>query len=326
MVLRYFRRHASSTYLLELKMSTDKAVEFRSGSDTCSGVLTMPEGAKGDVPLVIMAGGWCYTKEIVMPHYSRFFNDIGCATLRFDYRCFGESTGMPRQHINPWEQIEDYRNALTYAEGLKGIDHKRTGIWGISYSGGHVLVVAGIDSRPAFAISTIPVVDGFQTMRRCHGETRFAKLNVLINADRANRFTGAEPAYMPMSPEKESDELTSWPVPHVYAGFKGIQANEAPRHEHRNTISSVELLLQYVVKPYAQRITETPVMMTLAHADNITSADLEVEAYNAIACPTKAFASVKGVDHMSLYTNRDHLAKVGRVQSKWLKEIISQGD
>ena len=276
-------------------MSTDKAVEFRSGSDTCSGVLTMPEGAKGDVPLVIMAGGWCYTKEIVMPHYSRFFNDIGCATLRFDYRCFGESTGMPRQHINPWEQIEDYRNALTYAEGLKGIDHKRTGIWGISYSGGHVLVVAGIDSRPAFAISTIPVVDGFQTMRRCHGETRFA-------------------------------ELTSWPFPHVYAGFKGIQANEAPRHEHRNTISSVELLLQYVVKPYAQRITETPVMMTLAHADNITSADLEVEAYNAIACPTKAFASVKGVDHMSLYTNRDHLAKVGRVQSKWLKEIISQGE
>ena len=117
----------------------------------------MPDGATGDVPLVIMAGGWCYTKEIVMPHYSRFFNDIGCATLRFDYRCFGESTGLPRQHINPWEQIEDYRNALTYAEGLKGIDHKRTGIWGISYSGGHVLVVAGIDSRPAFAISTIPV-------------------------------------------------------------------------------------------------------------------------------------------------------------------------
>lgn len=303
---------------------TDKAVEFRSEGDMCKGVLTLPANAKGDVPLVIMAGGWCYTKEIVMPHYAKFFRDIGCATLLFDYRCFGESTGSPRQHINPWDQVEDYRNALTFAESLPGIDHKRTGIWGISYSGGHVLVVAGLDARPAFAISTIPVVDGFQTMRRCHGETRFVKLNALIDEDRRRRFKGEPSAYMGMSPESlDTPELTSWPFPHVFAGFKAIQATEAPRHEHRNTIHSTELLLQYVVKPYAQRITETPVMMTLAHADNITSADLEVEAFNAIASPIKHFASVRGVDHMSLYTNRDHLAKVGKVQATWLKALLS---
>lgn len=302
---------------------TEKAVEFKSGVDTCCGVLTMPPDAKGDVPLVIMAGGWCYTKEIVMPHYAKFFHDLGCATLRFDYRRFGESTGAPRQHINPWDQIEDYRNALTFAEGLPDIDQKRKGIWGISYSGGHVLVVAGLDSRVAFAISTIPVVDGFQTMRRCHGEARFVKLNALISQDRTSRFKGGEHGYMPMSPEVLGEELTAWPFPHVFAGFKGIQATEAPRHEHRNTIESVDLLLQYVVKPYAQRITETPVLMTLAHADNITSADLEVDAFNAIACPTKHFDSVKGVDHMSLYTNRDHLAKVGLVQSRWLKALLA---
>jgi hypothetical protein len=28
------------------------------------------------VPLVIMAGGWCYTKEIVMPWYGKFFEDL----------------------------------------------------------------------------------------------------------------------------------------------------------------------------------------------------------------------------------------------------------
>jgi hypothetical protein len=104
-----------------------------------------------------------------------------------------------------------------------------------------------------------------------------------------------------------------------------IKAKEAPLHEHRNTIHSTELLLQYVVKPYAQRITETPVLMTLAHADNITSADLEVETYNAIASPIKQFASVRGVDHMSLYTNYEHLGKVGRVQAKWLSELLAQG-
>ena len=187
-----------------------------------------------------------------------------------------------------------------------------------------MLVVAGLDVRPAFVISTIPVVDGFQTMRRCHGEVRFAKLNALLDEDRERRFKGEPSAYMGMSPKShEVQELTSWPFPHVYAGFMAIQANEAPRHEHRNTIHSTELLLQYVVKPYAQRITDTPVMMTLAHADNITSADLEVETFNAIACPYKQFASIKGVDHMSLYTNRDHLGKVGRVQAQWLKGVLA---
>ena len=96
-------------------------------------MLTRPGGKSDNVPLVIMAGGWCYTKEIVMPWYGKFFEDLGCATLRFDYRRFGESTGEPRQHLNPWDQIEDYRNALTFAETLSGIDKKRTGIWDLQW-------------------------------------------------------------------------------------------------------------------------------------------------------------------------------------------------
>lgn len=301
-----------------------ETVKFNSCGETLVGVLTRPKNASGDVPLVIMAGGWCYTKEIVMPHYSESFHELGCATLRFDYRNFGESSGERRQHIDPWDQIEDYRNALSFAESLPGIDHKKTGIWGISYSGGHVLIVAAIDPRPAFAISTIPVVDGFKTMRRCHGETRFAQLNKLLLEDRRKRQKGEAPGYMPMSSLKPFDELSAWPFPHVYTGFEGIKKNEAPRHEHRNTIESVELLLNYKVSPFASRIVETPVLMTLAAGDNITSADLEAETFNAITNPNKAFASVQGVDHMSLYTDRSHLAKVGIVQKAWLKTQLEE--
>ena len=296
-----------------------ETVNFNSCGDTCVGVLTMPENTGGDVPLVIMAGGWCYTKEIVMPHYATWFHDIGCATLRFDYRNFGESTGEPRQHINPWNQIEDYRNALTFAESLPGIDKRKIGIWGISYSGGHVLIASALDPRPAFAISTIPVVDGFQTMRRCHGETRFAQFNKLILEDRRQRQKGEPSAMLPMSTLEPNEEMSSWPFPHVYKGFDAIKQNEAPLHEHYNTIESVELLMSYKVSPFSERIVETPVMMTLAAGDNITSADLEAEAFNAIANPNKSFESVRGVDHMSLYTNRDHLGKVGVVQQAWLK-------
>jgi uncharacterized protein len=146
-------------------------------------------------------------------------------------------------------------------------------------------------------------------------------LNRLLEEDRRERFQG-----MPMSPEKpvsSNQELTSWPFPQVYAGFKAIKEKEAPRHEHWNTIESVELLLQYKVAPFCERIVETPVLMTLAQGDNITSADLEADAFNAITNPNKTFLSMKGVDHMSLYTNRDHLGKVGKVQGAWLKSLLA---
>lgn len=303
-------------------MSDHETVKFNSGGETCVGILSRPKNAKGDVPLVIMAGGWCYVKEVVMPYYAESFLEIGCATLRFDYRNFGESTGEPRQHIDPWGQIEDYRNAISFSESLKGIDQKRSGIWGISYSGGHVMVVAAIDPRPNFAISTVPVVDGFQTMRRCHGETRFAMLNKLIMEDRRKRQKGEKPGTMPMSSQKPNEELSSWPFPHVYTGFQGIKQKEAPRHEHWNTIESVELLMNYKVAPFCERITETPVLVTLAAGDNITSMDLETAAFNAINNPNKEYAAVRGIDHMSIYTNVDHLRKVGAVQKEWLKKQL----
>jgi fermentation-respiration switch protein FrsA (DUF1100 family) len=301
----------------------NQTVRFGSGGETIVGVLTSPEAINGDIPLVIMAGGWCYTKEVVMPHYAKFFHEIGCATLRFDYRNFGESTGSPRQHIDPWEQIEDYRNALTFAESLPGIDHARTGLWGISYSGGHVLIVSALDTRPAFAIATIPVIDGRQTLRRDHGEARFAGLAQVMLEDRRRRFAGEAGGLIKMSPTESDSEMSVWPFPHVWRGFKAIKEREAPLHEHISTIESAEKLLAYRVIPYAKEVYETPVMVTLAHGDNITSADLEVEAFNAVPNPEKRLVSVRGVDHMSLYTNVEHLGKLGRVQRDWLKQTLA---
>ena len=66
----------------------DEIVKFRSRGETLVGVLTRPDGVKGDLPLVIMAGGWCYTKEVVMPHYAKFFHAIGVAKPSSTYVAF----------------------------------------------------------------------------------------------------------------------------------------------------------------------------------------------------------------------------------------------
>lgn len=302
----------------------EKRVEFKCKGDLIRGILYTPDHPKSvSTPLVVMAGGWCYTKEIVMPYYAREFSSRGIAALAIDYRNSGESEGSPRQHLDPWMQIEDYRTAITYAQSLPGIDANRIGTWGISYSGGHSLILAAIDSRVRFAVSTIPVVDGFSTERRCHGETRFNKLIQLLNDDRKLRFeTGGPGAPFPMSSLTPDSEMSCWPFPHVYEAFMDIKAREAERHEHWSTMESVDLLLNYTVFPYCPRIHDKPVLMTVAHGDNITSADLEVAAFNAISSSRKQLEIVEGVTHMSLYSNVEHLKKVSRIQASWLEKTL----
>ena len=299
----------------------EREIEFNSQGTIVRGDLSLPNGP-GPHPLVIMAGGWCYVKEIVMPHYAKFFRDRDFATLLFDYRNLGASDGQPRQHIDPWAQIEDYRNALSFAATLGELDEARTGVWGISYSGGHVLIVSAIDPRVKFVISTIPVVKGYTTMRRCHGERRFSDMVKLIAEDREQRFRGEDSGRIAFSAIDPYTENSVWPFPKIHEVFHQIKAVEAPRHEHWNTIESLELLMQYDVEPFCKRIVDTPVLMTVAKGDNITSHDLEIEAFNSITNPNKLLEVIEGVNHMSLYSNQEHLAKVGHVQAAWLENII----
>lgn len=293
-------------------------VEFLSRGVTCRGFLLTPEKREPLLPAIVMAGGWCYVKEVVMPKYARFLVDAGFAVLLFDYRGFGDSEGEPRQHIAPLEQQEDYRSAISFLETLPMIDIHRIGIWGISYSGGHVMIVGATDARVKCIVAIVPVVDGYESMRRDHGELRFAELNELITEDRRKRQANPSArGYMAMSTLRPSEELAAWPYPEVYEIFTDIQRTEAPKHIHENTIESVELLLQHTVFPFTRRIINTPTMVIVAEGDNITSWDLEIAAYNSIPTHLKELVVLPHTSHMSLYNKQERLELAGSAGARW---------
>lgn len=87
--------------------------------------------------------------------------------LAYDHRNFGDSDGEPRQELDPWVQVRDYRHAITFAQTLDGVDRDRVGVWGSSYAGGHVLVVAAIDRRVGCVVAQVPTISGWEsTLRR----------------------------------------------------------------------------------------------------------------------------------------------------------------
>ncbi|TMF68757.1 MAG: alpha/beta fold hydrolase, partial [Chloroflexi bacterium] len=133
---------------------------------TLRGWLYLPDRTAGQVATVVMAHGFSAVKEMYLDRFAEVFAASGLGALVFDNRNFGASDGEPRQHIDPWQQVRDYRDAITFAETVAEVDRTRIGVWGSSYSGGHVLVMGAIDRRVRCVVSQVPLISGHRNARR----------------------------------------------------------------------------------------------------------------------------------------------------------------
>jgi fermentation-respiration switch protein FrsA (DUF1100 family) len=297
-------------------------IEFTSGTDTVRGWLYTPDEGTGPYPVVVMAGGWCYVKEIVQPTYAEMFARAGYAAVLFDYRNFGDSGGARRQHIDPHLQIEDYRNAISFAETLEEVDPDRIGVWGLSYSGGHALVLTAVDPRIKCAVSQIPVVDGYLNMRLANGTVNFRRLQKALLDARRHRFATGEDVMVPHFTKDTDSEISAWPFPEGYDVFLHFQQNEAPNYDFEATLESVDLLMSYDVRPFVPRIVNTPVLMIVAENDDITLWDEEIGVYNAIPTVHKKLVVIPKSDHLALYSKKTLLEQCATAATEWFTEQL----
>lgn len=296
-------------------------VRFTSCGETLVGSLYLP-GGTGPFPAVVLGGGWCYVKELALPHYATRLAASGVAALTFDYRTMGESTGEPRQHIDPWAQIEDYRNALSFLEDDPNVDSSRLGAWGISYSGGHVLIMGALDDRVRAVCSIVPVVDGYENMRLAHGTLGFRRLQAALREARRKRFATGEDAYLPHQPGSEG-ELATWPFPQSRITFERLASTVARRYEGRATAESTEMLLAYDVSPYLGRLGSKQTLMVVASGDDHTHWDLALRAFDRIGGNRKDLHVVPEASHLTLYEEASTIGEVAGAIGRWFADRLS---
>jgi fermentation-respiration switch protein FrsA (DUF1100 family) len=307
-----------------LSESSPIQIEFKSDGLRLSALLFLPDGP-GPHPCVVMGGGWCYVKELAQPAYAQVFARHGLAALIFDYRYMGASEGEPRQHIDPWKQIEDYRNAISFVEGMKEIDAARIGAWGISYSGGHVLILGALDRRVRAISSIVPVIDGYESMRLSHGTLGLRRLLAAVDEARRELYKTGKHGYLPHQPADEQD-LGTWPFPKSRITFARLKATQAPAYEGRATTASTEMLLAYSAWPYVKRLVATPTLIVVAEGDDHTHWDLAAQAYSAIPGSRKQFHVVPKSTHLSLYEDADTLQAVAGISARWFVDHLRASD
>jgi uncharacterized protein len=174
-------------------------IEFNANGLTLRGWFYVPDGAKKPVRTVIMAHGFSCLKEMSLDKYAEIFVKDGLGVFVYDNRCFGASDGEPRQEIDPMAQVSDYQHAITFARTLPEVDKDRIGVWGTSYTGGHVLIVGAIDKRVKCVVSQVPVVSGSCNIHRAVREDIIPNLLARFAADRDARYTGETPAMVPVA-------------------------------------------------------------------------------------------------------------------------------
>jgi uncharacterized protein len=276
-------------------------VQFNADGVSLHGWLYLPDGRTTPAPAVVMAHGFSAVKEMYLDRFAEVFAAAGIAALVFDHRGFGASGGTPRQEVDPWAQIRDYRHAITYASTLATIDATRIGAWGSSFSGGHAVVVGAIDRRVKCVVSQAPLMSGGRNIRRLVRADFMAPMQAMFDADRASRFAGNAPAMIPVVSENPLGPC-ALPTADSWAWFSETQRARAPAWRNEVTLRSVEMLTEYEPCEYIARVSPTPLLMIVASGDHVAVADEAFAAY-ANAREPKAIEVIEG-GHFDPYVAR----------------------
>ena len=278
-------------------------------------------------PLVVMAHGWAAVKEMNLDYFAAAMGDAGLAALVFDHRGFGASEGL-RGEIDPEQQIADYRFALTAGQAIDGVDGDRLGVWGTSFSGGHVLCVAQREPRVRAAVAQVPTISGSEVTLRRRGADGLKDLEPVWALEHANIDAGKPPSYVAAADlaghdvpgSTAADATDPVPVQNLPPAPTGLYTDdqrwrfyvdlpEPRRRTWRNRITLLSLERYATYEPgRSLEGLRTPVLVIFADADTITPTDLIRDAVRDAPSNLRTLEVTGG--HYAVYAaHRDHVAR-----------------
>jgi uncharacterized protein len=239
--------------------------EFWSGGLRCAGTLYLPEGEVRP-PVVLMAHGFGAERSFRLPAFAGRFVERGLAAYVFDYRNFGDSPGEPRNLVNPRRHVADWGAAIAHVRGLKEVNAGRMGLWGSSYSGGHVLVAASKYKPVSAVVSQVPFVDGLATAL---GFTPafVARATWHATRDLFAAATGRPPHMVPIV--GDPDEFAMMNTPDSRPGYMAL-VPEGSTWKNECPARAALTLLLYRPTAYAAKV-DCPALVVLAEKDTLIS-------------------------------------------------------
>jgi dienelactone hydrolase len=259
-------------------------VWFNSGSDRINAWLYRPT-SNGDAPLLVMAHGLGAVRTMRLDAYAERFSAAGYACLVFDYRNFGDSEGAQRQLLDIRMQLQDWTVAVAYARTLSGIDHNRIGLWGTSFSGGHVIATAARLPGIAAVVSQCPFTDSIASLGTLSPLIR-ARITALAVRDLIAARFGRPPVMVPTA--GKPGEVALMNAPDAYPGYMRLVPSGTTL---RNEVAARFFVKIVTYRPgrLASKIT-CPILFCVCETDSV-----------APSGPTRRYAATAPHGQVKLY-------------------------
>lgn len=288
-------------------------VEFISNGLKCAAWIYLPEGIDNP-PVIIMAHGFAAERSFRLPAYAEKFVDKGLAVFIFDYRNFGDSQGIPRNLVNPFRHIQDWRSAIAYVRTLKSINTEKIGLWGTSFSGGHVIVVASKDPKIAAIISQVPWMDGISSARMMSFQYTIKSIFYAFR-DILRIITFRKPYYVPVIGDPDTFAVMN--SPDSKPGYMALVPENSP---WKNQCPSRALLYLTIYRPLSfARKVNCPALILMAEKDF----GISPEAVETCAQRMKNATLMRlPVGHFEPYVG-ELFEKISGKQADFLKEHLS---
>ncbi|MGL5861738.1 MAG: alpha/beta hydrolase [Phycicoccus sp.] len=278
-----------------------------------------PHHRGGRLPAIVTANALSGTQEINLPQYAERFAAAGYATLIFDYRYWGASTGTPRYHVAPMEFRADISAALTYLTRRPEVDPRRIAGWGISMGGQNMLFQATWEPRfaavAAVATGVSPQTDQPPPTKE-QAPARHAALVAAARRERAGRPAAGITTKRAWCREPAPDCVL--PVAEAYDFYRGAQRDIAPGWRNRMTSTSLANL-QADDATFALNLARMPVLVVHPDQDIVPVEDV-LFAYKRAPEP-KRLVVPAGL-HVSTYVGGDNLDLAAAETISWFDQHV----
>jgi pimeloyl-ACP methyl ester carboxylesterase len=237
--------------------------DFASRGLRCAGWLYLPKAVERS-PVVIMAHGFGAERTFGLQPFAERFAEAGLAAFLFDYRCFGDSEGEPRNWISPRRHLQDWEAALAHVKGLAVIDASRIALWGTSFSGGHVIVVAARHPEISAVVAQVPFADGLALLMSVPLKS-MARLSIAALRDVIQILMRRSPFTVPVVGPPDSLAIMNMP-----GAWEGYQSILPKRTSWENACPARAVFTTSFYRPirYAKRV-RCPVLLMMAERDEI---------------------------------------------------------
>jgi pimeloyl-ACP methyl ester carboxylesterase len=277
----------------------EQHVTFPSDDLQLSGQLSVPSGNGRKAAIVIMHGFGGHNDGPQQRWSQRFYNDLGYATLRFDFRGCGASDGR-RGWVLPYEQVADARAAVSWLAKRTEIDPARIALSGTSYGAAVAVYAAGIDQRIAAVIAQGGWANGERMFRRIHATPQaWQKFSSLLTRGRARQ---------PDAPPVMAHRFEIIPVPQrLHDNIRPPSIMEFPANTALETLA-------FNPGDVAARIAPRPLLLLHSAQDEVIAADGSFDIF-VCAGYHGDLHIVGGVDHFMFGEDDRRVADIVR---NWL--------